>query len=125
MRVRLNFGFVFLLVTVVPCVAGEKAWIEVCSPHFRVLTNSSQKDARSVAHEFEQMRYVFAEHNPQFRLEGGAPLTIFAAADESTAKMLEPSLWKAKGAKPAGVYHHAWEREYIMVRMERLEPWGS
>lgn len=121
----MNFGFVFLLVTVVPCVAGEKAWIEVCSPHFRVLTNSSQKDARSVAHEFEQVRYVFAEHNPQFRLEGGAPLTIFAAADESTAKMLEPSLWKAKGAKPAGVYHHAWEREYVMVRMERLEPWGS
>jgi Tfp pilus assembly protein PilF len=118
MSVRMKFGFVFLLAAVVPCVAGEKAWIEVCSPHFRVLTNSSQHDARRVAHEFEQMRYVFAEHNPQFRLEGGAPLTIFAAADENTAKMLEPSMWKAKGAKPAGVYHHAWEREYVMVRMD-------
>ena len=115
---RFKFETVFLLAAVVPCLAGEKAWIEVCSPHFRVLTNSSQSEARHVAHEFEQMRSVFAEQNPQFRLEGGAPLTIFAAEDEPTAKMLEPFLWKAKGEKPAGVYHHAWEREYVMVRMD-------
>ena len=98
--------------------AGEKPWIEVSSPHFRVLTNGSQNEARHVAHEFEQMRSVFEQHDPQFRLEGGAPLTILAAEDEATAKTLEPHLWKAKGAKPAGVYHHAWEREYVMVRMD-------
>lgn len=98
--------------------AGDKPWIEVSSPHFRVVTDGSQNDARSVAREFEQMRYVFAEHNPQFRLEGGSPLTIFAAQDESTAKSLEPYLWKSKGAKPAGVFHHAWEREYVMMRLD-------
>src|SRR6516162_7495084 len=102
----------FLSVIFSRCLwAGEKPWIEVSSPHFRVLTNGSQNEARHVAREFEQMRYVFVEYEPQFRLEGGAPLTIFAAQDEDTAKMLEPSLWKRKGAKPAGVYHHAWERE--------------
>ncbi len=109
----------FLSLLLIPFVwAGEKPWIEVSSPHFRVLTDGSATDARHVAHEFEQMRYVFAEHNPQFRLEGGAPLTIFAAQDESTAKTLEPNLWKTKGAKPAGVYHHAWEREYVMTRLD-------
>jgi Tfp pilus assembly protein PilF len=109
----------FLSVIFSRCLwAGEKPWIEVSSPHFRVLTNGSQNEARHVAREFEQMRYVFVEYEPQFRLEGGAPLTIFAAQDEDTAKMLEPSLWKGKGAKPAGVYHHAWERENVMVRLD-------
>jgi len=102
--------------------AGEKPWIEVNSPHFRVLTNGSQNEARHVARGFEQMRFVFAEYNPQFRLEGGAPLTIFAAQDEPTAKKLEPYLWRLKGAKAAGVYHHAWEREYVMMR---LDAWNS
>ena len=118
MSLRFKFETVFLLVAVVPCMAGEKAWIEVVSPHFRVLTNGSQSQARHVAREFEQMRFVFADRHPQFRLEGGAPLTIFAPEDEATAKMLEPFTWKAKGEKPAGIYHHAWEREYVMVRMD-------
>ena len=112
-------SFLFLPLLFSPSLwAGEKPWIEVSSPHFRVLTNGSQNEARHVAHEFEQMRFVFAEHNPQFRLEGGAPLTIFAAHDEPTAQKLEPYLWRTKGAKPAGVYHHAWEREYVMVRLD-------
>lgn len=118
MRFQAKFISLFLFAAVLPCTAGEKPWMEVVSPHFRVLTNSSLNDARHVAHEFEQMRYVFAEQNPAFRLEGGAPLTIFAAEDEFTAKKLEPRMWKAKGVKPAGVYHHAWEREYVMVRMD-------
>src|SRR5262250_3383601 len=109
-------SFLFLPLLFSPWLrAGEKPWMEVSSPHFRVLTNGSQNEARHVAREFEQMRFVFAEHDPQFRLEGGAPLTIFAAKDESTAEKLEG---RAKGPKPAGVYHHAWEREYVMMRLD-------
>jgi hypothetical protein len=84
--------------------------MEVRSPHFRVLTNGSQDDDRHVAREFEQMRFVFAHRNPVFRLEGGAPMVVFAAQDEPTAKSLEPYLWKEKGAKPAGVFNHGWEK---------------
>src|SRR5271169_5186210 len=82
-------------------IASEKPWIEVRSPHFRVLTNGSADDARRVAHEFEQLRYVFATLFPTFRLDSGAPFVVFAARDEDTAKSLEPRLWKMKGAKPA------------------------
>lgn len=110
---------VILLVFFSSFAAAEKPWTEVRSPHFRVLTDASQSDARQVAHEFEQMRFVFVEHYPKFRLEGGAPMLIFAARDEGTAKSLEAVMWKGKGAKPAGVFHHAWEREYVMVRMDQ------
>ncbi|MEO6829860.1 MAG: hypothetical protein ABI164_08600, partial [Acidobacteriaceae bacterium] len=103
--------------TATPALA-ETPWTEVRSPHFRVLTNGSSADGRHVAHEFEQMRYVFATRFPNFRLDSGAPLTIFAARDEATAKMLVPTMWKSKGARPGGLFHHGWEKQYVMVRLD-------
>jgi hypothetical protein len=115
------FAFCALSIGTIPAGANQKPWIEVRSPHFRVLTNGSQHDGRQVAKEFEQMRYVFADRHPDFRLEGGAPLLVFAALDEPTAKSLEPSMWKAKGAKPAGIFHHGWEKEYALIRLDAGE----
>jgi Tfp pilus assembly protein PilF len=102
--------------------AGEKPWIEVDSPHFRVLSDGSDRNARRVAREFEQMRAVLADQFPSFRLESGAPLLIFAAQDENTAKKLAPQVWKAKGAKPAGYFHHGWEKQFAMVRLDAIAP---
>jgi hypothetical protein len=115
---RLPLFVAFTLALASSAAAGEKPWIEVRSAHIRVLSNGSLSDARHVAHEFEQMRFVFADRNPKFRLEGGAPMVVFAAQDESTAKALEPALWKEKGVKPAGVFHHGWERDYVLLRMD-------
>lgn len=106
----------------IAATAGEKPWSEVRSPHFRVLTNGSIGDARRVADEFEQMRYVFVGQFPNFHLDSGAPLLIFAARDEETAKALEPRLWKMKGQKPAGEFHHGWDKQFAMVR---LDTWGQ
>jgi tetratricopeptide (TPR) repeat protein len=102
--------------------AGEKPWIEVDSPHFKVLSDGGIGDARRVAREFEQMRAVLADQFPSYRLESGAPLLIFAARDENTAKKLAPQLWKLKGAKPAGYFHHGWEKQFAMVRLDALAP---
>jgi Tfp pilus assembly protein PilF len=102
--------------------AGEKPWIEVDSPHFRVVSDGTEGDARRVAREFEQMRAVLAEHFPNFRLESGAPLLIFAARDEDTAKKLAPQLWKLKGVKPAGYFQHGWEKQFAMVRLDTVAP---
>jgi Tfp pilus assembly protein PilF len=118
MRRRVIFVLSVLAMSAVAAGAREKPWIEVRSPHFRVLTNGSQRDGRDVAMEFEQLRYLFAKQYPEFRLEGGAPLVILAALDESTAKALAPAMWKAKGAKPVGLFDHAWERQYVMLQLE-------
>jgi tetratricopeptide (TPR) repeat protein len=108
-----------VLTVVAEAVGGDRAWLEVKSPHFRVITNGTAADARHVAHEFEQLRYVFATEFPSFRLESGAPLLVVAARDEQTAKGLEPEAWKLKdAAKPAGVFHHGWEKQYVMVRLD-------
>ena len=112
----------FLCACAADARATEKPWIEVRSPHFRVLTDASANDARKVAYEFEQMRAVFAGLFPTFRLDSGAPLVIFAARDEETAKSLAPRLWKMKGAKPAGYFQQSWEKKYALVR---LDTWGT
>jgi tetratricopeptide (TPR) repeat protein len=102
--------------------ADDKPWLEVRSPHFRVLTDASADDARRVAGEFEQLRAVFASQYPTFRLESGAPLLIFAARNEDTARTLAPNLWKMGGEKPAGYFQQSWEKKYAMIRMDT---WGA
>jgi len=111
-------GILFALVSTAAALAGEKPWSEVRSPHFRVLTNGSQGHARQVALDFEQLRQVFVRQYPNYRLESGAPLLVFAARDEDTAKALDPRVWKMKGARPAGVFHHGWEKQFVVVQLD-------
>lgn len=98
--------------------AGEKPWTEVRSPNFRVLTNGSPQNATKVAREFEQLRWVFATRFPGARLDSGAPLLILAVRDEDTAKSLEPQLRGARGDTTAGLFHHGWEKQFAMVRLD-------
>lgn len=100
------------------CSADEKPWREIRSPHFRIITNGSEKSGRHVAREFEQMRNVFATQFPTLRLDSPAPLLIFAPVDEYTTKQLLPQFWTLKLTKPAGVYFHGWERQFAVVRLD-------
>lgn len=121
----LRYTFLFLWLCPLWVAASEKPWTEVRSQHFRVLTNGSTQDATKVAREFEQMRWVFATRFPNARLESGAPLTVFAVRDEATAKQLDPVMWKRMGERLAGAFHHGWEKEYAMVRMDTFGGEGS
>jgi tetratricopeptide (TPR) repeat protein len=101
---------------------GEQTWTEVRSPHFRVVTDGSGNDARKVANEFEQMRYVFSLRFKNPNIESGPPLTIVAARDEGTYRSLDPSLWKSQGDKIAGVFYRGWEKQFALIR---LDTWGD
>ena len=113
----------FLLVAVLLCATGfceEKPWREIRSPHFRVITNGSEGGGRHVAREFEQMRAVFASEFPGYRLDSAEPLLILAPEDEYTTKKLVPQFWQHSGPKPAGLYFHAWEQPYAVVRLDAV-----
>lgn len=108
------------------CAAGVKPWIEVRSPHFRVLTDGTDKDGRRVALDFENMRYVFAMQFPAYRLESGAPLLIFAPRDEESVRALDPAIKKTKnGDNIAGLFSHGWEKQYAWVRLDTLDTMGE
>jgi hypothetical protein len=106
---------------------GEvKPWIEVRSPHFRVLTDGTDKDGRRVALDFENLRYVFATSFPGYRLESGAPLLIFAPSDENSVKLLDPAIKHFKnGDNLAGLFSHGWEKQYAWIRLDTLDTMGE
>jgi tetratricopeptide (TPR) repeat protein len=102
-------------------VAQDKPWLEIRSPHFRVITNGGDHDARHVARAFEEMRAVFASQFPGFALDGTAQFLVLAPRDEETFKMLEPQMFKAGvGAQIAGQFIKGWERNYAVVRLDAV-----
>jgi tetratricopeptide (TPR) repeat protein len=107
-----------LSLSLTSALAGEKPWTEVRSPHFRVLTNGGASDGRKVLSEFEQLRFVFASRFPSARLQSGAPLLIFATTEEETAKKLDPAGWKRMGGNMAGYFHHGWEKQFALIRLD-------
>lgn len=118
---RLLLAFLCLCL-VLPDATAEVTWTEVRSPHFRVLTDGSVSQGREVAKEFEQMRYVFALLLDKVEIESGPPLTIVAAKDDATFKMLEPQVWKTSGGRIAGQFQRGWEKQSAIIR---LNTWGD
>ena len=86
----------------------DKAWIEVRSSHFRVLTGCGAEDARHVAGEMEQMRYVFASKLANVRIESGAPLAVYVTCDDDMFKKLIPEF---KG-NFAGLFFNGQQKQF-------------
>jgi tetratricopeptide (TPR) repeat protein len=100
--------------------ADEKPWAEVRSPHFRIITNGNDHAAAHVARELEQMRSLFAMEFPGFALDSASPLLVLAPHDEYTALQLVPAWRKLGNTKIAGFYHHGWDKEYALVRLDQV-----
>ena len=104
---------------------AETTWTEVRSPHFRVLTDASSKDARNVAAEFEQMRHIFVSTFNENYTDSGAPLTVVAARDANSYRNLNPALWKARNGNIAGDYHRGWEKQFATMRLDTFQGAGQ
>lgn len=100
--------------------AAEKQenWLQVQSPHFIVVTNSNEKQARHLADQFERMRSVFHTAFPKLPIDPNAPIVVIAVKDEKDFRALEPEAYLAKGSlKLAGLFLRAPERNYVLLRL--------
>src|SRR5215510_77252 len=77
--------------------AADKDWVEVRSPHFRVLSDGGEREALAVARQCERMRTAFAAAMPWLRLDSPTPLLTLAPRDENSARDLTPEMWKRPG----------------------------
>jgi tetratricopeptide (TPR) repeat protein len=94
-------------------------WIEVKSPHFIVLTDSNEKQARRIAGQMEQMRAVFHLLVPNATADSGAPITIVALKDKKGFQALEPAAYLAKGQLDlAGLFVRTADKSYILLRLD-------
>ncbi len=103
--------------------ATADKWIEVRSPHFIVVSNAGEKQARQTADQFEQFRVVFQTALPKARLDPGQPVIIFAVKTEKNLKELLPQYWERKGsAHPAGVFVPGRDKHYVALQLDADDP---
>jgi tetratricopeptide (TPR) repeat protein len=94
-------------------------WLEVQSPHFLVITNGSEKQARHAADEFERMRLVFHLQFPQMHVDPASPIVVIATKDEKDFRTLEPQDYLGKGKlQLAGLFLRAPDKNYILLRLD-------
>jgi tetratricopeptide (TPR) repeat protein len=116
---RRHLFAVLFLVTSVFASDKPEPWVEVRSPHFVVVTNANEKQARSVADQFERMRSVFHTAFPKLAIDSFAPITVVAVKDEKNFRALEPEAYLAKGSlKLGGLFIHGSEKNYVLMRLD-------
>ncbi|MGB6687598.1 MAG: hypothetical protein WBE76_07125 [Terracidiphilus sp.] len=99
--------------------ASSEQWIEVRSDHFTVLTDSSEKQARHLADQFERMRWMFQTLFPKTNVDPPAPIVVLAAKNQKTFDALEPAAYLAKGQlKIGGYFMQAMDKNYILLRLD-------
>ena len=111
----------FLLCIALPALANDSTghWLEVQSPHFVVLTDSSEKQARHLAVQLEQMRSLFHILIPSATDNPGSPIIVLALKDRKGFQSLEPEAYLAKGQLDlAGYFMRAPDKNYILLRLD-------
>ena len=111
----------FLLLASATAVAYDNTphWVEVRSPNFIVLTNSSEKDGRRIALQFERMRAVFHVLMPAASDDTGAPIIVLALKDKASFRTVEPEAYLAKNQlNLAGLFLRAPDKNYILLRLD-------
>jgi len=105
-----------------PAFGDEKPWIEVRSPHFRVLSDGSEKQAAGVALAFERLRFLLSQIFPGMRLDSGAPMSVFAVRNAESLAHLDPAFKFPNAYYFAGFFVPGWERRYAVIRLDTEDP---
>ncbi len=100
-------------------LAAPDQWIEVRSPHFTVLTDSNEKQARHIADQFERMRWMFQTLFPKAEVDPVAPIVVIATKNSKGFQALEPEAYLASGQlKLAGMFLQTSDKNYVLLRLD-------
>lgn len=100
-----------------PTAAGE--WLLVESPHFEVMSDASENDARRAAEELELIRAVFSLAVPGLPAREGPRIPVLAARDEASLKRLLPHLEESGRSEiPGGLFWRTSHRNFIVLRTD-------
>jgi len=98
--------------------AKHETWVEVRSPHFIVVSNAGEKEARQTAVRFEQIRTLFRQ---MITIAANAPsptITIFAVKNEGSLRDLLPEYWVKGHSHPAGIFFSRLNQFYAAVQLD-------
>lgn len=105
-----------------PAFASGPAWVEVRSPHFRVVTDAGDKQGRHVADQFERMRWVFQTLFPKSNVDPIAPIVVIAVRHREEMLALEPAVYREKGqVNLVGLFLRGNDKNYILLRLDAAD----
>jgi len=94
-------------------------WIEVRSSRFTLFTNSSEKQGRRIAAQFEHMRAIFQEAYPQLEDDSDTPVFVLAIKSKDQFRALEPRDYQASKSLPLhGMFVRGADKNYILMRLD-------
>jgi hypothetical protein len=99
-------------------LAAPAAWIEARSPHFRVLTDAGESEARLVAFELEKIHAIYETvMGPE--AAPSEPVLVFASKDRQGFQALIPARWREEGGQRwAGLFIDAPSGEALLLRLD-------
>jgi tetratricopeptide (TPR) repeat protein len=102
--------------------AGSPQWLEVRSPHFTVISDANEKQARHVLDQLERMRWVFQKLYPNANVDPAEPILVLAAKNNKTFQTVEPAAYLGKGQlNLAGYFLRTQDRNYVLLRLDAEE----
>ncbi len=116
-----SFYLVPVLLAAALATAREKPqhWIEVRSPRFTIVTNSSEKQGRRIAGQFERMRAIFQQAYPARDADPELPVLVLAIKDKNQFRALEPSTYLSGKSVPLhGMFVRAADTDFILMRLD-------
>ena len=109
--------FLFLLAAFFASAGAQAAsWLEVRTPHFRVISNAPEKEAQRAALQCERMRSVFARVFPDRNIDTATPIVVLAFEDKQNLQAVQSAAYLANGGLTLlGLFLSAAEKNYMLI----------
>jgi tetratricopeptide (TPR) repeat protein len=105
-----------------PCIqalAAPEQWFQVTSPHFTLLTDSSDKQGRHILDQFERMRWLFQKLFSKSKADPPNPIVVLAFRGLKDFQSVEPAAYLAKGQVAlGGFFLRAPDTNYVLLRLD-------
>jgi len=100
-------------------LAAADQWIEVKSPHFRLVSNAGEGKTRRMAWELEQMRGALTALWSWMKPDLNKPLYILVLKDENSMREFAPEYWERRGGvRPASLWMTGPDQHYLAIRTD-------
>jgi tetratricopeptide (TPR) repeat protein len=98
------------------------SWLEVRSPHFSIVTDTSEKQARHIAAQFERMRAIFEDLYPRLEADQESPVSVLAIRTPRVFRVLQPDVYlREENLKLRGWFLRDFGKSYILMRLDGKE----
>lgn len=119
----------FLLLVCLPLYGDTPPrWLEVKTPHFIVITDGGEAQARRIAVQFERMHALFAKLLPGSREDTAAKVVVLAFRNRKGFEAVEPEAYLQKHSlELAGLFLSREDKSFILVRLDAPgeHPYGT